>query len=122
MKTYIGLFLLVFNFLTSYSQNSLVKFETTHVNFGEKNVGDTIIKNFKFQNIGSDTLVLLAYRENIDNLTINIKNYTLAPNEYGTMEIIFIPKNKSSVFEQIDFIFFNQNDPRKRILFSGLVK
>ena len=90
MKTYIGLFLLVFNFLTSYSQNSLVKFETTHVNFGVKNVGDTIVKNLKFKNVGTDTLVLLVYRENVDNLTININNYKLAPNECGTIEIIFI--------------------------------
>ena len=122
MKTYIGLFLLVFNFFTSYSQNSLVKFETTHVNFGVKNVGDTIVKNLKFKNVGTDTLVLLVYRENVDNLTININNYKLAPNECGTIEIIFTPKKQSSVFERFDFIFFNENDPLKHILFSGLVK
>ena len=55
-------------------KSNFKKFKRKHIN-----------KNLKFKNVGTDTLVLLVYRENVDNLTININNYKLAPNEYGTI-------------------------------------
>ena len=122
MKNILILLVTLFVNFISYSQESYVKFETTHLNFGKVSVGDTIIKKVKFQNLANDTLVLIAYRENVDNLKMVVNDYNIGPKEFGTIDFIFIAKEPSSVFNKIDFIFFKENESQKYILFSGLVE
>lgn len=105
-----------------YSQKNFLDFESTHINFGLINVGDTAQKQLKITNTCSDTLELIIYRENIDDLKILINEYVIKPNEYIKIDLVFIPKTIGSVYEKIEFIFTDKKEPFRRILFSGLVK
>jgi len=122
MKKLITSILFLFSVFNLLAQNAEIKFNNKHYNFDIVNVGDTVTKTMVFQNIGKDTLYILAYRSTNKNVNVNIPSTVISPNEYGKIDISFIVTESGSVFEKVDLIINNDETPNIYLLLSGLVK
>jgi len=122
MKKLITSILFLFSVFNLLSQNADIKFSDKHYNFDIVNVGDTVTKTIAFQNIGKDTLYILAYRSTNENVNVSVPVTVILPNDYGKIDILFISTESGSVFEKVDLIINNDENPNRYLLLSGLVK
>lgn len=122
MKKLITSILFLFSVFNLLSQNADIKFSNKHYNFDIVNVGDTVTKTITFQNIGKDTLYILAYRSTNENINVSVPVTVILPNDYGKIDILFISTESCSVFEKVDLIINNDENPNRYLLLSGLVK
>ncbi|NTW33647.1 MAG: DUF1573 domain-containing protein [Bacteroidetes bacterium] len=126
MKTKSLVLLFAFVVLTvgivNAQKNAIIKFDTTTYNFGKIHEdSEKPSFNFKFSNIGSDTLKLINVKAGCSCTTLDWTKKSVLPGKEGNIKVQFDPKGKSGLINKAITVISNATEPVKVLVIIGEV-